>query len=183
MLGVLAEVPTISDQHRFNRDRWAVVLADDALVRLEQRIETDQFGNIVMMPPPGFGHSCLQGKIMDLLRELMDETMGRVLPECPLSTSDGVKGIDVVWLSEDQYRKAEGEDLLTQAPGICVEVISPAITRDELISKKQLYFESGASEVWLCDGKGNLSFYRCDNPDIAEDTSRICPEFPQLIEE
>lgn len=177
----LASIPNIEDQHRFNKERWEELLADPFLASLDQRIETDQFGLTVMMPPPGFFHSRFQGKILLVLDRLMGVS-GSAQPECPLSTSGGVKGIDVIWISHERLKSALDGQLLVRAPEICVEVVSPTNTRPELIEKKRLYFEAGADEVWICGEDGNVVFFLKTTPDEEANSSKLCPEFPRHIE-
>ncbi len=176
----LAQLPAIEDQHRFNRERWDELMADSFLASLEYKIETDQFGHILMMPPPGFLHSDYQALIMEGLRDSLGER-GRARPECPLSTSGGVKGIDVVWISWARLKIALEGSFLTTAPEICVEVVSPTNTRPELLEKKRLYFEAGADEVWICGEDGGMAFFLADRPDEQAVASRICPEFPLTL--
>ena len=64
------------------------------------------------------------------------------------------------------------------APEICVEVLSPANTADEINQKRELYFEAGALEVWICSWEGQLSFYSAEGKLIQ---SRLCPDFPDRI--
>ena len=52
MAAPLAELPEIKDWHGFNQLRWIELCADRALAALDYRIETDEFGHIVMSPPP-----------------------------------------------------------------------------------------------------------------------------------
>ena len=101
------------------------------------------------------------------------------LTECPLSTSDGVKAIDVAWLKPD--REAEIRSIcLTRSPEICVEVLSPSNSEAEMSEKRALYFEAGASEVWFCDEQGNLIFWLAST-DKSVERSLLCPQFPQRI--
>lgn len=103
------------------------------------------------------------------------------MTECPLSTSDGVKGIDVAWMSFERMTSREGKAFYTKAPEICVEVISPSNTIQEMAHKKALYFEAGALEVWFCSEKGEMSFYLRNEPDTAGN-STIFPEMTREIE-
>lgn len=98
--------------------------------------------------------------------------------ECPLSTSDGVKAIDVAWLSELREFTALSGSLLIQAPEICVEVLSPSNTPAEMVEITALYFDAGANEVWLCETDGTLRFHTPAGP-IAH--SALCPDFPASI--
>src|SRR4051794_39741790 len=120
------ELPSIEGQTAFNLRRWCEVLADSSLTKLPHRIETDRHGHIVMSPPPAFSHSQHQGKLVGLLLKLLPE--GQAMPECPLSTSDGVKAIDVAWLSATREEHVQKPTLLERAPEICVEVFSPSNT-------------------------------------------------------
>ena len=96
----LLELPSIDDAEAFHLKRWEEVCADPALQRLPDRIETNRFGHIIMMPPPGFSHSTRQAEIFARLLELLPQ--GRALPECAILTSDGVKGVDLAWITEGQ---------------------------------------------------------------------------------
>lgn len=67
---------------------------------------------------------------------------------------DGVKGVDVEWISKSRVMQDLKGEILTIAPETCVEVISPSNTRQQMEGKRLLYFEVGAEEVWLCDRQG-----------------------------
>ncbi|MEY4201072.1 MAG: hypothetical protein RLZZ265_2812 [Verrucomicrobiota bacterium] len=173
------DLPVVKDQHAFNLKRWAEACADPVLASYEFRVETDRYGHPIMMPPPGFDHSAHQSEIAIQLHALMRG--GKVLAECPVSTADGVKGVDVVWISTGRITKARRKNVLVQAPEICVEVISPGNTHDEITGKKQLYFEAGAEEVWLCDVKGRMTFFSKANRTQAVERSILCPAFPVVV--
>ena len=178
MSSTLVGLPEITNIHSFNAERWDELLDDTFLATLDQRIATDRYGHIVMIPPPGFGHSRLQGRITKLLDRLMTAS-GEAQPECPLSTSEGVKGVDIVWISDERASRALQGNLLVEAPEICIEVLSPKNTKAEIEEKQRLYFEAGATEVWICDGQGIISFYL---PDGEMENSELCPDFPSQIE-
>src|ERR1700736_712246 len=171
------ELPSFERQSAFNLQRWQEVLADPSLARLPHRIETDRHGHIVMSPPPAFSHSQRQGKIIGLMQELLPE--GQAMPECPLSTSDGVKAIDVAWLSTTREEHVQKPIVLERAPEICVEIISPSNTVSEIEEKQALYFEAGAQEVWNCGLDGKLRFYVAPGHEVG--ASRLCPGFPQEV--
>jgi Uma2 family endonuclease len=104
---------------------------------------------------------------------------GQAMPECPLSTSDGVKAIDVAWLSTMREEHIQKPIVLERAPEICVEIISPSNTESEIQEKQALYFEAGAQEVWTCGLDGTLRFYVAPGHEV--DASRLCPDFPQEV--
>jgi Uma2 family endonuclease len=153
-------------------ERWQGLCADPELARWPGRIETDRFGRIIMSPPPALPHSFHQSKIFQLLARLLPN--GQALTECPLATMDGIKGIDVAWLSESRTELAEGKLVLESAPEICVEVLSPSNSAAEMVEKRALYFEAGAQEVWFCGLDGKMEFYT----PVLTAASTLCPQFP-----
>jgi hypothetical protein len=93
--------PGSAGQAALNLKRWAEVLADPELARLPHRIETDGHGHILMSPPPAPKHG--QSEVAHLLRSFFPT--GRVVTECPLATSDGVKALDVAWLQPGRAQR------------------------------------------------------------------------------
>lgn len=172
------ELPSREQQLRFNRQRWSEVLADRELAQLPYRIETNAFGQLLMTPPPSGDHSTRQGRITVLLDRLLG---GNALPECPISTIAGVRATDVGWYSQARLEKVKGQDAFEIAPEICVEVLSPSNTDAEMRTKRQLYFEAGAEEVWICDREGAVCFYASDHPNTPLAVSPRCPTFPNAL--
>jgi Uma2 family endonuclease len=167
-----------TSQAAFNLRRWAELLADPALARLPHRIETDRHGRILMSPPPAPAHGNFQSEIAHILRSLLPT--GRVATECPLSTADGVKAVDVAWLRAGRAQELRSTVCLLRAPDLCVEVLSPSNTPAEIAEKMALYFEAGAREVWTCDQDGILGFHFSTLPAVRQ-ASEICPDFPRVI--
>lgn len=178
-MSTLLELPNIEDAQAFHLERWAEVCADPALQRLPDRIETNRFGHIIMTPLPGMSHTLRQAEIFARLLELLPH--GRALPVCPILTSDGVKGVDLAWITEARIKRGLEGDVLTIAPEICVEGISPKNTRQEMSTKRDLYFEAGAEEVWFCDRKGALHFFLKGGADTEVKASALCPAMPRRI--
>src|SRR5438046_1326545 len=113
-------------QTAFNLRRWAELLADRELAKVEGRIETDRHGHIIMSPPSAPSHGSFQSEIACLLRSLLSS--GRVLTECPISTADGVKAADVAWASPERMTELGQQVCFPRAPDLCVEVMSPSNT-------------------------------------------------------
>jgi Uma2 family endonuclease len=176
-MSIAIQLPPRDDQREFNLLAWKKMLADGELAKIEGRLETDRHGHILMSPPPGYQHASRQFEIGYQLRKQLG---GNVRTECPLSTSDGIKAIDVAWLSDLRESTALSGSLLLQAPEICVEVLSPSNTPAEMAEKMALYFDAGADEVWFCDTDGNMIFH---NPGGPIDRSSFCPDFPSVIPE
>jgi Uma2 family endonuclease len=176
----LPNLDEIEDQTAFNLAVWEKLLADEFLATLPHRIETNRFGQIIMMPPPGPDHGEEQFQIGFLIHQALPH--GRVITECPISTSDGVKAADVAWISgERKQRQRKRKVFFDLAPEICVEIFSPDNTRREMQAKRALYFEAGAEEVWFCHLDGRMEFFCKDAPTEAV-ASRLCPQFPRRIE-
>jgi Uma2 family endonuclease len=174
MSGLTIELPRAEAQAETNLRRWEEVLADPALKRLDGRIETDRYGRIIMSPPPAPRHGRYQGKITSLLSKLLPH--GETIPECPISTADGVRAADVAWASQEQWRALGNRACFLQAPEICLEVISPGNREEEIEEKTALYFDAGAKEVWTCGAFGKMTFFAGVSSAIAR--SKICPDFP-----
>lgn len=178
-MAALLDIPRIKDMKAFHLKRWAEVYDDPELHRYPGRVETNRFGHILMMPPPGFSHTSRQSEIFRLLLGLL--TAGQTLCECAVLTSDGVKGVDLAWISEGRIKRGLKGEVLTIAPEICVEVISPKNTRLEMENKRDLYFEAGADEVWFCDKQGALHFFLKSSEGSEVKTSALCPSMPKRI--
>ncbi|MEM9479745.1 MAG: Uma2 family endonuclease [Verrucomicrobiota bacterium] len=175
----IANDPALKDQTAFNLAVWEKVLADPFYHSLEHRIETNAVGQIIMSPPPAYRHGEEQAKICKLLWSLMEG--GSVITECPISTPDGVRAADVAWISDQRKQNSTSDVVLTTAPEVCVEVLSPSNTKREMEEKKSLFFAAGADEVWFCSESGELSFFLEDKASAIARSS-LCPEFPAKIE-
>ena len=103
---LVIELPPREELLTQNRLRWAEVLADQTLVNLPFRVETNCYGTLLMTPPPSGHHSSRQGEIAFQLRSLL---AGHALPECPVSTLDGVRAADVGWYSSERFALVKGQ--------------------------------------------------------------------------
>ncbi len=142
------------------------------------KIETNARRQILLMPSPGFNHQAFEMEIVQILMRLL--LTGKPLAEVGVRTSDGTKEPDVVWMRRERFLQCRDQLSLSPAPELCVEVISPRHTQQEIHEKRHLYFEAGAQEVWICDGEGVMTFYIA--PENAVPRSRLCPEFPERID-
>jgi Uma2 family endonuclease len=154
---------------------WEEVCADPRLNDLPFKIELNRFNQIVMAPAHA-RHSRLQTRISRMLDRLMKN--GESIVELAVDTADNTKVPDVVWASRAALKRHEKESSWSAAPEICVEVLSPSNTRDEIEFKRGLYFERGAQEVWTCDFKGAMTFH---GPEGALARSVLCPKFPVRV--
>ena len=100
------------------------------------------------------------------------------MPKCAIDTDDGVKVADVVWCSDKRFSQIEDEVSASIAPEICVEVKSSGNTVGEMEVKKKLYCSAQCLEVWLCNEKGEMTFYDADGE---LETSLLVAAFPKQI--
>lgn len=173
------DLPVIENRTAFNLKRWRELSADPEIAALGYRVSTDPYGNLLLMPIPGFGHAGFQFEVGKMMDGLM--TGGMTLGECSISTSGGIRGPDAAWISHSRAKKAVKDGLLLIAPEICVEVLSASNTKAEIEEKMALYFEAGAKEVWLCDAKGRMFFYHSGSVKKPAVKSPLCPEFPSRL--
>jgi Uma2 family endonuclease len=166
-----------AEQHAFNERRWAEVMANSVIDGSISKIETDREGNVIMSPSAGKDHGDRQAEIVHQLKLLL--TKGGVLTECGVSTQEGNKTPDISWMSirHPQFRESDVK-VLNPAPEICVEVLSPNNSAEEIELKKRLYFEEAAQEVWICGLEGQMKFF---SPAGELKASRLCPKFPKRI--
>ena len=155
---------------------WEEVCADPNLQDLPYKIELNRWGNIEMSPTKSY-HFEFQGEIARLLGNLLPD--GVVIPECAIETAEGTKVANVVWVSRERRRRIRREVSYAAAPEICVEVRSMSNGPAEMRAKRRLYFEAGATEFWLCDEQGTMSFFSTEGP---LPRSALCPGFPARVE-
>ena len=154
---------------------WQEVCEHPSLKNLPFKIELDELGKIIMSPVKLY-HSALQIRIAVILERLLKK--GIALSECAIKTNKGTKVADVAWVSSAIWTKIKGETEASIAPEICVEIISTSNTKKEMAEKRQLYFEAGAIEVWMCNENGVMSFF---NAQQQLTRSVLVPEFPETI--
>ncbi len=157
---------------------WREVVEHPSLQDLPFKIETNEWGEIVMTPATGT-HSIYQSLINEWFVRL-EEKGGRSIVECPVQTSAGTKVADIAWGSAAFFTK-HGVRVTSfpQSPEIVVEVKSPSNSLKRMEGKKQLYFEAGAREVWFCDEGGLMHFF---NRDGELKRSELFGEFPERID-
>jgi len=135
---------------------WDEIINDPTLQNLPFKIETNKFGQILMSPASN-KHGSIQ---FDVGRKIdRRKRSGMIIVECSIETSDGVKLAYVVWAS-DEFIAEYGETTpYPKAPEICVEVVSPSNSKQEIKHKVELYLAKGALEVWVVNQKREVTFY------------------------
>ena len=154
---------------------WNLICNDPTLQNLPYKIETDVKGQIVMSPASN-EHGIYQAMIINMLFNSVKP--GIVISECSVLTNQGVKVTDVALASQEFFRKYGMETPYNVAPELCVEIISPSNTVNEMLDKTDLYLAKGAKEVWIVNAKGEIHIL--DNAGKIR-KSKLFPNFPKKI--
>lgn len=96
-----------------------------------------------------FEHSLMQGLIYALLLDWAGRNDCFALPEQRVQvTPDRFRVPDVCII-----RKADREQIITKAPLLCVEILSPEDTHTRLVTRLDDYLAMGVPECWVVDPK------------------------------
>jgi Uma2 family endonuclease len=155
---------------------WNEIVEDPNLRDLPFKIETNEWGQVILSSAATPKHSRRQYAIIDLLIDLLSD--GEALPECAIETAKGIKVPDVVWASNAFLRLQNHDEAYTRAPEICIEVMSKSNTDGEMQEKCQLLLRAGATEFWLCGLEGEMLFW---NAAGSLEHSLLVPTFPLQV--
>lgn len=136
---------------------WSSAINNPFLKDLPFKIELDKWGKILMSPASN-NHGSLQFETGARIRDAK-KGRGKVITECSIQTSQGVKVADVAWASDSFIEKFGFETPYKRAPEICVEVVSPSNFQGEIDEKIALYLSKGAHEVWIVSESGKTKYY------------------------
>jgi Uma2 family endonuclease len=149
---------------------WDELCADRRFQDLPYKVELLAGGRILMTPHKPV-HSALQLQLVDLLRQHAPQ--GKVSIEYAIETREGIRVADVVWMAPEQFIDDLKASFAVRAPAICIEVASASNAHSELLAKAELYFTSGAKEVWICTD-GEITFL--------PGPSQLVPSFPPRVD-
>ena len=136
--------------------RWAEILRDPSLQDLPYKIELSARGKIEMSPASN-RHALLQAHLAaEFARQLAG---GRPLTECSVLTEIGVRVPDVAWASMEFLAAHADATPFPAAPELCVEIISPSNSEEEISEKIRAYLAAGAREVWIVDEDGSIAYH------------------------
>jgi len=136
---------------------WSSAINNPFLKDLPFKIELDKWGKILMSPANNH-HGSLQFETGAKIRDAK-KGKGKVIIECSIQTSQGVKVADVAWASDSFIEQFRFETPYKRAPEICVEIVSPSNSQGEIDEKIELYLSKGAHEVWIVSEDGETKFY------------------------
>jgi Uma2 family endonuclease len=109
------------------------------------------------MSPASNRHALLQAHLAaEFARQLAG---GRPLTECSVLTEIGVRVPDVAWASMEFLAAHADATPFPAAPELCVEIISPSNSEEEISEKIRAYLAAGAREVWIVDEDGSIAYH------------------------
>lgn len=138
--------------------------------------ETNRQGQIIMNPPIGFLHADRADKITSAIKAALPGW--KVWPELGLHTADGIKAPDLSVAPPDFEVTTDARGFMLRAATLCVEIMSPSNTWQEMQHKTLLYLAAGSKEVWICDEDGGLHFFD-GSGEIA--ASLLLPSMPSQV--
>ncbi|HXC45029.1 MAG TPA: Uma2 family endonuclease [Solirubrobacteraceae bacterium] len=110
-------------------------------------------GEAVVMPPTGGWAASAQGKLYLALSRWQEQTEdgGLLLQDVFVTMPKGqYLAPDIAWWSASR-RPPLSKGAIESVPDLVVEVLSPATRANDLGVKRDLYLDSGVSELWLAD--------------------------------
>jgi Uma2 family endonuclease len=138
----LIEAPLSSDELA---NRYRDLCHDRRFSNAPGKIELDVWGRVLMTPASVY-HGRIQGRLSQKLAILGG---GETLIEVGIATPMGLFVPDLAWASTQFLNEHAGEWALTQAPELCIEVVSPTNSVKEMEEKTAAYLAAGAAEVWI----------------------------------
>ena len=135
---------------------WHSIIENPFFRDVPYKVETTRAGAILMSPASNW-HGSAQSQIAFTLRN--GRLGGETITECSILTAEGVKVADVTWAS-DAFMNTHGYSTpYAIAPEICVEIVSPGNSTYEIETKVNLYLAKGATEVWVVNQEGAVTFF------------------------
>lgn len=135
---------------------WHSIMENPLFRDVPYKVETTRSGAILMSPASNW-HGSAQSQIAFSLRS--GRAGGEIITECSILTAEGVKVADVAWASDDFMNTHGYSTPYSIAPEICVEIVSPGNSTYEIETKVNLYLAKGATEVWVVDQEGVVTFF------------------------
>ncbi|MGH8679960.1 MAG: Uma2 family endonuclease [Burkholderiales bacterium] len=133
--------------------RWNELAADP---ESPDYFELNEFGELIMSPKPTTGHQRVGSAVAWALKSQLG---GEAVTEVSVLTDRGVRAPDVVWMATERWNECKGQSPLLRVPDICVEVLSPSNTREEIAMKVGAYLRGGAREVIVVGLTGEVEFF------------------------
>ena len=120
------------------------------------RYELNEFGELILSPRPTTGH---QAVAFEVGLQITGCLGPRAATEIAVLTDRGIRVPDVIWMPSERWAACKGQSPLEVVPDVCVEVLSPSNTREEIEMKVGAYLRGGAHEVYVVGLKGEIEIF------------------------
>lgn len=141
------------------------VLDRDTLVRRWQELagdpgspdyyEVNEFGEVILTSRPTNDHQ----RIVTAVTSALNQQLGpEAVQKVSIMTDRGIRVPDVSWMKPERWAQAKGTTPLPFVPDVCVEVLSPGNTKEEVTMKTNAYLRGGAREVIVVALRGEVEF-------------------------
>jgi Uma2 family endonuclease len=137
--------------------RWNALATDP---ESPDRYELTEFGELVLSPRPTNDH---QAVATEIAVQLTARLGPRAATEIAVCTDRGIRVPDVVWMPAARWAECKGQSPFAFVPDVCVEVLSPGNTREEILMKAGTYLRGGAREVIVVGLRGELEFFGAED--------------------
>lgn len=109
-----------------------------------------------MTPRPSHEHQEVSAEIVvQLVRQLGP----RAVTQVAVCTDRGIRVPDVAWMPAARCLEAKGQNPLARCPDVCVEVLSPRNTREEILMKVNACLRDRAREAIVVGLKGEIELF------------------------
>jgi Uma2 family endonuclease len=140
--------------------------------------ELNEYGELIMSPRPTNDHQrALSAIVVSLQTQLGQEAVA----EISVMTDRGIRVPDVVWMPQQRWDQVKGKTPLPFVPDVCVEVLSPGNTREEIAMKAGAYGRGGAKEVIVVGLKGEIEFFGAEGKRAASALGIVLDLPPSLF--
>ena len=139
--------------HQLLAERWNTLASDpDA----PDYYELNEFGELILSSRPTNLH---QLRVQSVAEQLTAQLGPRAVSEVSVNTDRGIRVPDVVWMAPERWRAAGAATPLPFVPDVCVEVLSPGNSREEVAMKVGASLRGGAREVIVMDVAGAVRYF------------------------
>ena len=145
------DLETVLDRNALVR-RWRELSSDPGS---PDYYELNEFGELILSPRPSNDH---QGVCKAVVAALDRQLGPDARMEISVMTDRGIRVPDVAWMKPERWLQAKGQTPLPRAPDICVEVMSPGNTAQEIAMKSGAYLRAGAKEVIVVGLRGEVEY-------------------------
>jgi Uma2 family endonuclease len=133
--------------------RWNALAADP---ECPDRYELTEFGELILSPRPSNDHQAIAFAVGVQLTQQLGP---RAATDIAVYTDRGIRVPDVVWMPPARWAEYKGQTPFPVAPDVCVEVLSPSNSREEIAMKAGAYLRGGAQEVIAVGLRGEVEYF------------------------